>query len=282
LEKSATAIAITTLPSKVSYLVGSGELSVDGGKVAVSYNDGTCEVIDLTAEMVSGFDNTVVGEQRVTVTYENASTTFPVTVFGMDAPQFAVEDVTAKAGDTVTVAVKVKNNPGIVSTRLEIGYDANVLELISGEWQDFTGGVSGFSPITVNPFVVNWANTLSGNNTTDGVLALLTFKVKDGAAAGDTVIMVSYDPEDVYDENWDNVSFATVAGTVTVIEYISGDANDDGKVNNKDLGLLLQYLNKWDVTVVEAACDVNRDGKVNNKDLGLLLQYLNGWNVELK
>ncbi len=67
-----------------------------------------------------------------------------------------------------------------------------------------------------------------------------------------------------------------------VIEYISGDVNGDEKINNKDLGLLLQYLNNWDVEVVELACDVNRDGKINNKDLGILLQYLNGWDVELK
>ena len=28
--------------------------------------------------------------------------------------------------------------------------------------------------------------------------------------------------------------------------------------------------------------DINDDGKVNNRDLGLLQQYVNGWNVELK
>ncbi len=64
--------------------------------------------------------------------------------------------------------------------------------------------------------------------------------------------------------------------------YISGDVNGDTKINNKDLGMLLQYLNNWEVEVEELACDVNRDGKINNKDLGILLQYLNNWDVELK
>ncbi len=72
------------------------------------------------------------------------------------------------------------------------------------------------------------------------------------------------------------------AGDTTKPTYRSGDVNGDTKINNKDLGLLLQYLNNWDVTVVEAACDVNADDKINNKDLGLLLQYLNNWDVELQ
>ena len=63
--------------------------------------------------------------------------------------------------------------------------------------------------------------------------------------------------------------------------YTSGDINNDGKINNKDLGLLMQYLNSWDVEIVESAADINADGKVNNKDYGLLMQYLNGWDVQL-
>ena len=56
---------------------------------------------------------------------------------------------------------------------------------------------------------------------------------------------------------------------------VGGDANGDGKVNNRDLGLLQQYLNGWDVTIDATACDINGDGKVNNRDLGLLQQQLN-------
>ena len=63
--------------------------------------------------------------------------------------------------------------------------------------------------------------------------------------------------------------------------YVCGDVNDDGRINNKDLGLLQQYLNGWEVAVNEQAADVNGDGRANNKDLGRLQQYLNGWDVEL-
>ena len=62
---------------------------------------------------------------------------------------------------------------------------------------------------------------------------------------------------------------------------IYGDVNDDGRVNNRDLGLLQQYLNDMDVELNLDAADVYNDGKVNNRDLGLLQQFLNDWNVTL-
>ena len=60
-----------------------------------------------------------------------------------------------------------------------------------------------------------------------------------------------------------------------------GDANGDGAVNNKDLGLLMQKLNGWDVEIDDRVADVNGDGVVNNKDYGLLMQFVNGWDVKL-
>ena len=55
-----------------------------------------------------------------------------------------------------------------------------------------------------------------------------------------------------------------------------GDIDGNGKVNNRDLGLLQQYINDWNAEVDLSACDVNGDGVVNNRDLGLLQQTLNG------
>jgi hypothetical protein len=69
---------------------------------------------------------------------------------------------------------------------------------------------------------------------------------------------------------------------VSADSHVAGDADGDGKVNNRDLGLLQQYLNGWDVQVNKYASDVNGDNKLNNRDLGLLLQYLNGWDVQLR
>ena len=71
------------------------------------------------------------------------------------------------------------------------------------------------------------------------------------------------------------------AGSVAAASVLYGDVNGDGRVNNRDLGLLQQHLNGWDVSVDTATSDVNDDTRVNNRDLGLLQQYLNGWDVQL-
>ena len=66
------------------------------------------------------------------------------------------------------------------------------------------------------------------------------------------------------------------------VTRLPGDVNGDGIVNNKDLGILRQFLNKWDVTINESNADVTGDGVVNNKDMGILRQFLNKWDVVLK
>ena len=72
------------------------------------------------------------------------------------------------------------------------------------------------------------------------------------------------------------------ADTVTLyamwLEPLRGDANGDSAVNNRDLALLQQYINRWEVSVLPEA-DLNGDGEINNRDLALLQQLINGWDV---
>ena len=192
-----------------------------------------------------------------------------------DAPTFVVEDATARAGDTFTVAIRTQNNSGIVSLKLKVSYDTAVLELIGTAEGDFAN--LSFSPLTKQPFVVNWLDAISPNNTTDGVVVLLTFRVKEGAAVGDTAITLSYDPEDVYDADFENVAFFADDGRVHIADFFRGDVDGNGIVNNRDLGLLQRYLNDWDVAVDLNAADMNQNGKINNVDCGQLQQYLNEW-----
>ena len=66
-----------------------------------------------------------------------------------------------------------------------------------------------------------------------------------------------------------------------ILDFLPGDVNRDGNVNNKDLGLLQQVINEWDINYDSNAADTNGDGSINNKDLGLLQRYLNAWDVTL-
>ena len=61
-----------------------------------------------------------------------------------------------------------------------------------------------------------------------------------------------------------------------------GDLDNNGKINNRDLGLLQRYINGVSGTTIdEALADVDASGKINNRDLGRLQQYLNGYDVTL-
>ena len=197
-----------------------------------------------------------------------------------DTPAFAMDSATALAGQTVTVPLRIVHNPGIIGMRAIVTYDPAVLTPTAMEAQDFVGAT--FGPLS-NPLSVIWFDALNPDNTTDGVVALCTFTVAEDAPAGEYPLVVGIaDPDDNYNAAWQTVEFATIDGSVRVVDYVAGDANSDGKVNVRDLGAMQQYLNGWAVKVHLEASDVTGDGKVNVRDLGLLQQYLNGWDVTLE
>ena len=78
--KKLSAIKLTTLPTKLDYIEGYDSFDPAGGKVTLYYNNDTSEVIDLSAEMVSGFDNTQVGKQTLIVIYEGFNDTFEIEI----------------------------------------------------------------------------------------------------------------------------------------------------------------------------------------------------------
>ncbi len=66
IEVVAKSVALSA-PAKVTYKKGEA-LDVAGGKLTVTYSDGTTQDIDLKADMVSGFDAEKIGVQQLTVT----------------------------------------------------------------------------------------------------------------------------------------------------------------------------------------------------------------------
>lgn len=68
----------------------------------------------------------------------------------------------------------------------------------------------------------------------------------------------------------------TNCGHVKENGVLPGDADGNGSVNNRDLGLMQRYVNEWDVTIDLVAADLDGNGKTNNRDLGQLQRILNG------
>lgn len=73
-----SSIEISSAPKKTEYFEGE-TLSLDGAKIKITYSDGESETVSISSAWVS-CDLSKVGEQTVTVTYQEHSATFTVTV----------------------------------------------------------------------------------------------------------------------------------------------------------------------------------------------------------
>lgn len=106
------AIELTSAPEIVEYEEGQ-ELNVKGATITLTYNDQSTEIIDVTPEMVSGFDSNVTGKQEVTITFSNFTVTFTITVVANATKFPAAPAVAAKIlkENNISNIIKVRNRP---------------------------------------------------------------------------------------------------------------------------------------------------------------------------
>ncbi len=136
------------------------------------------------------------------------------TVFAAD-PTLEVATVQAQNGDTVDVAVKLVNNPGIASINIDVSFPKD-LTLKSITYNN--AGLGGMSqqPQTMNsPVTLNWFNGAADTNG-DMLFATLNFTVSEEATAGDKVIDITYDPDNLYNIAEESIAFAITKGNVQV------------------------------------------------------------------
>ena len=79
IENKVTGITIASMPNKTIYVKGT-DLNLTGGKIKVTYEDGSTKEIDMTADMVTGYNKNTLEEQELTVTYEGKTVKFNVEV----------------------------------------------------------------------------------------------------------------------------------------------------------------------------------------------------------
>ena len=203
---------------------------------------------------------------------------------------FAIDDIEAYVGKEFDVAIYVKENSGIISAKLDVLYDTSIFEVVKVTPGDFAKTTTSdgsdvdcyfFGDTATSPLVINWCDPVNSNVTTTGTFAVITFRVKDGAVAGNSPIEITYDADNIFDDEYNNVPVEVINAVVSVKEGMLGDENGDGEVNNKDIALLMQYINGWDVEIDLTVADVNNDGKINNKDIVILTRFINGWEVVL-
>ena len=141
-------------------------------------------------------------------------------------PCFRIGTASAAPGGEVELVLSIENNPGIIAANLELNYDREKLELLSVTDKKLLPNGVFSDQVTTYPYILFWeASTATANITANGELALLRFKVKSSAPAGQTArVWVSYDPDNVYDYALNNVTFACADGGVSVTSAGTGYA----------------------------------------------------------
>ena len=195
--------------------------------------------------------------------------------------KLTITDAIVRAGDEVQVKLFLDENPGITALSIDVTFP-EYFTLKNVQYTDLFGNQPSNSPFTKNPFTISWASSSTSDVDGTGLFAILTFEVDLSTPIDDYPITISYNANNIFDSSLINVPFDIGNGTVTVLKPTPGDVNRDGNINMKDLVLIQQFINHWDVSIVESAADVNDDGEINMKDLVLLQRYINGWEVVLK
>ena len=282
-----TDIAIRSLPEKTTYTLGE-TFDPTGLEVDAVYDNGETLSLPYVVDVIGASLDTV-GKQTVVVSYGRCSTTFDVTVLPTsDMPSVTVRDAVVgySARRLVHVAVELNNNPGIIATRLHIGYDTQQLKLVKVEngtvFRDDTFQPGG--TLTNEPYTVLWSDDIARtDNTADGTLVTMTFEVQPTATVGDTAVTVTCDDLSTFNAALQPVALYTIDGTVSIVDCMPGDANEDGAISLMDSVMISRYLaGGWDVTINTINADVNGDDVLDLKDVILIRRFLaGGWNVQL-
>ncbi len=135
-------------------------------------------------------------------------------------PIISIDNVTAKPGDSIEVAVNIKNNPGILGMILSVYFNEESLSL---------EGIRNGTALSVLDFISSkttesgvrliWDGVEIGpDDIKDGTIFLMDFKIKDGAGEGKYPITLKYTDGDILDNNLKTITPSVEDGYVTILK----------------------------------------------------------------
>ncbi len=205
-----------------------------------------------------------------------------------------VESNSAMPNSTVNVNVIIKDNPGIVGASITVNNtdELTLVDANSGPAFEALSFAKPGSFSNKNTFVWD-AETVTADDIKDGVILTLSYKISASAKIDSNYpITVDCEYGDVINAELEPVETKIVNGDITVIDYMPGDVNEDGKISTTDCVYIRRYMTGgYSLTVFnENAADVNADGKINTTDIVMIRRYIvdgcktdpNGYNVTLK
>ena len=95
-QNQAISLSIRNLPKKIVYIEKTECFDPNGGMLEKKLNNGRIELVPLMADMVTGFNNEVVGKQTLTASYGGRSCTFEVEIIPRKCSNLTLKSLPAK------------------------------------------------------------------------------------------------------------------------------------------------------------------------------------------
>ena len=291
-------IEITHLPDKVLFLEGKGTLDVAGGNITLYYNDDTSEIIDMIPSMITGFDNTIVGPQTLTVTCNGKITTYDIEIVSKELVSIELIDNGLKKE-----YLEGKEDFDVTGGKVRLHYNNDTHEDIDLN----VDMISGFDNTIIGPqtLTVTYKGKIATYDIEIISKELVSIELIDNGlkkeylegkedfdvTGGKVRLYYNNDTFADIDLNVDMISGFdnTVVGiqtlTVTymgkavnfeieiVKDYTPGDIDGILGVTDADAVYLLYHTFLSDIYPVNQDCDFNGDGEVNDKDAVYLLYH---------
>lgn len=135
-----------------------------------------------------------------------------------ERPTITVESVTVDWEDEIVVPIRISGNPGICFALLSVEYSEELRLLEVQDAGLFSDPVFG-NDLEANPYQLSWDDSLAAeNNMANGILVTLRFALREGAGAGVYAVNVSYDEENIFNLDLQNVWFDTADGRIEILE----------------------------------------------------------------
>lgn len=216
------------------------------------------------------------------------SLAIPLTVMASELTNCTVlvDSVAGEPGETVTVAVKIADNPGFTNFAIALDYDREHLTLKSIETKNSATPYLCGSNVSINKtwdenekeygYVVSASADPVKEN---GILFTVTFEIADdfvGEAQVTPVVKYIRNNEAVF-SIFEEIHATAMAGTVTSV--LVGDVNGDGIIEYNDVMMAYKaFLGKVELTPEQmAVVDTNQNGIVEEAEYQAIYQiYIGG------
>ena len=221
--KSIKNISIKT-PIKDIYVQNTESLDVTGGVLLVNYTDGTSQEVNITKDMISGFDNTLVGTNTLTLTYKgNQEYTFDI-----DGSQKSIYE-----------EMKVSFNVYIIQINTYIFNNNHITGILPNtKFSEFIKNIDTNMEVKI---VDRDANTINDENA---LISTGMNVVLQGKSLYRTVVEGDVNSDGIIDISDLGVLAAHIVKSNSLEnEYLlAGDLNNDGIVDISDLSIVSRAI----------------------------------------